>query len=319
MPKAVDPIELSIFQQQLIGTWTNQILPGTGKGDETSPYSYNIMVLPQDSPQSPTQDLGYILKNFTYYEKIRFNGPGPEFITVPGTAPNRGGDYQQTPYALFYDQQVEFAQGPDCGKIVHLENGAWLHLQTEKQPIGPYGDKPVEPGEPQPQPANRTIAKQISIPHGVSVLALGAFTENKGAPIIPDGPDVLPKGLPTDPYKQKLDKMDNYQNPEPKLTANIHAPLQDAVKDLAAAGTPVTNFIYCQVDTKNGGGVLNIPFETRKAELESYSAQYWLLSTNGGANYNILAYTQTIALNIKIKEDKVHTFLRPTTNVVTRM
>lgn len=322
MPRQAQPAELSIFQQELIGTWTNQNLPGTSKGDKTSPYSYNAMVLPQNSPQSPTQSLGYILKNFTYYETTRFNGP--DAVAVPGAAPNRGGDYQQTPFVLFYDQQVRFAEGPDVGKIVHLENGAWLHLQTEKQQIGPYlypPDHPLyEPGTPKPQPPNRTMSKQISIPHGVSVLALGNYSENVGAPNIPNAPSVLPTppGIGTDPYQQTLDTPGNYQNPQPNLTANVLSPLQQAVAGLAAAGTPVNKYIYCQVDTNNGGGVLNIPFEIRKAELAAYQAQYWLLSIDGGANYNILAYMQNIVLVIPINGTN-YSFPHPTANVVVRV
>jgi hypothetical protein len=317
MPSAVDPIKLSIFQQQLIGTWTNQNLPGTHKGDPTSPYSYNVMVLPQDSPQAGV-DLGYILKTFTYYETIRFNGPTA--IAVPGSAPNRGGDYQQTPYVLFYEQQVRFAEGPGKDTIVHLENGAWLHLQTEAQQIGPYATNPpmVESGPIPPQPASRTIAKQISIPHGVSVLALGSYSSNVGSPTIPDGPSIQPIGLDPAPYVTQLDALDNYQNPQPALTNNITKPLQEAIAALAAIGTPVTNYLHCQVDTKNGGGVLNIPFEIRKARLDAYTAEYWLLSTNGGKHYDILAYTQTIVLDVVIK-GKRFICARPTANVVCRV
>jgi hypothetical protein len=321
MPRKAEPAELSIFQQKLIGTWTNQNLPGTNKGDPNHPYSYNVMVLPQKSPQDGT-NLGYILKNFTYYETIEFKGPGA--VARPVSAPNRGGEYQQTPYALFYDQQIRFAEGPAIGTIVHEENGAWLHLATEKQQIGPYPYPPSHPAyetdEPIKQPSERTMCKQISVPHGVSVLALGDFSECTGEPKILEAPSVLPtpKGVGVGPYSEVLNTRGNYQNPNKELTQQIHLPLQNAIEDLGTAGHPVSNYIYCRVDSATkGGSVANIPFEKQKAALAGYSAEYWLLSYDGGSDYDILAYTQRILLDIPIK-GKVYTFPHPTCNVLTR-
>lgn len=320
MPRKAEPADLSNFQQKLIGTWVNQNLPGTNKGDRNSPYSYNVMVLPQSSPQHGT-DLGYVLKNFTYYETIVFKGP--DAVAGPVAAPNRGGAYQQTPYVLFYDQQIRFAEGPGEGGIVHEENGAWLHLRSEKQEIGPYPyppeDPSYEPGDPKPQPPDRTMTKQISVPHGVSVLAMGGFSEHTGEPEIPNAPSVLPtpRGIDTAPYSETLNTQDNYQNPQPALTQQVTMPLQNAVEDLAKANHPVSNYIYCRVDSSNGGAVVNIPFEQRKAALAGYSAEYWLLSYDGGANYDILAYTQRILLDIPIGGTQ-WTFPHPTANVLTR-
>jgi hypothetical protein len=320
MPRKAEIAQLSAFQQKLIGTWTNQNLPRTNKGDKNDPYSYNVMVLPQLSPQDGV-NLGYILKNFTYYETIAFNGP--EAVASPVSAPNRGSTYQQTPYVLFYDQQIRFAEGPDVGAIVHEENGAWLHLSTEKQQVGPYlyppNDPVFEPGEPKPQPPNRTMCKQISVPHGVAVQAMGSFEECVGEPKIADAPSVLPTpdGIDTSPYETVLDAQGNYQNPQPELTQQVTRPLQDAIEDLSTTDNPVSNYIYCRVDSTNGGSVANIPFEQRKAALAGYSAEYWLLSHDGGTNYDILAYTQRILLDIPIGGTR-YTFPHPTANVLTR-
>jgi hypothetical protein len=321
MPRKAEPAELSSFQQRLIGTWTNQDLPGTDKGDKSNPYSYNVMVLPQESPQQGA-DLGYILKNFTYYEKIVFKGP--DAVAAPAAAPNRGSAYQQTPYALFYDQQIRLAEGPNAGGVIHEENGAWLHLQTEKQQVGPYlyppNDPVYEPGQPKPQPPGRTMCKQISVPHGVSVVALGSFSACSGEPKIADAPSVLPtpESIDTTPYRDELDTPGNYQNPQPQLTNQITAPLQSAIEELAAAGRPVTNYIYCRVDSGElGGSVANIPFEQRKAALAGYSAEYWLLSYDGGTNYDLLAYTQRMLLDIPIGGTR-YTFPHPTANVLSR-
>jgi hypothetical protein len=321
MPRAAHPAELSIFQQHLIGTWTNQNLPGTGKGDASSPYSYNVMPLPQESRQPSGQDTGYILKNFTLYETVTFHGTDAA-VTVPGAATNRGGAYAQTAYALFYDQQVRTPEGPAAGKIVHLENGAWLHLQTEPQIIGPYGypsgDPLHEKGDPVPQPPGMTIAKQISVPHGNSVLALGSFSMRDGSPDIPDAPSVfpVPDGLNTAPYSQALDSPANYQNPQPAFALGITSTLQQAVSDLESAAKPVLSYIHCHVDTVNGGAVMNIPFEIRKAALTRYVADYWLLSLDG-VNYDTLAYVQTMELAIMVNGAR-YTFPHATANVISK-
>jgi hypothetical protein len=55
--------------KHLLGTWANKNLPGTERGGPESPYSYNVMPLPQVDPSTPT---GYILKNSSYYEELTF-------------------------------------------------------------------------------------------------------------------------------------------------------------------------------------------------------------------------------------------------------
>ncbi|MGZ8157861.1 MAG: hypothetical protein ACXWT4_03540, partial [Methylobacter sp.] len=116
--------------EYLIGTWTNQSLSGSMKGDPQTPYSYNVMPLPQVDPSSPT---GYILKNFAYYEELTFSA-------IHGNAPNRGGTGTQVANTLFYEQRVYFAEGPNKDALVHAENGSLLFLTDQKQALGPYGN-----------------------------------------------------------------------------------------------------------------------------------------------------------------------------------
>lgn len=108
--------------EHLVGTWTNQNL-SNGQGGTETPYSYNLMVLPQVDSSSPT---GYILKNFSYYEEMTFS-------PIYGTAPNRGGLGTQVANVLFYEQRVYFADGPAKDSLVHAENGSWLFLSDQKQ------------------------------------------------------------------------------------------------------------------------------------------------------------------------------------------
>lgn len=315
MPVAAIPGGLNTFQEALIGTWTNQVLPnaGNGEGGTSNPLSYCVMPLPQSPPD-------YILKNFTYYETIKFDGNHD--VALPATAPNRGNTSLQVPTALFYEQQVYFAEGPGTGAIVHVENGSWLNLETGKKLAGPYPPPNIPPATgsgidliPNQQPPNLTIAKQMSVPHGNSILAVGNFTDpQNGGPTIPDSPSVLPTpaGLDTTPYTTQLDQEDDYQNPQPDLTANPNKPLQTAVGLIRP-----NKYIHWNVSTGTHGHTVNIPFEEREANVTRYTASYWLLSTDGGSSYLYLAYNQNIVMELTIG-GKHYSFPHVTTNVVTK-
>ncbi len=159
MPRAVCVSDLSPFQRHLIGTWTNDILLRNEKG---LPLSFNVMPLPQIQPP-PNRALGgsqyggFILKNFAFCETIRFagcacdDGSGkydPQALAAVASAPNRGGAYTQTSQAVFYDQQVKFAEGPAINQVVHIENGAWLYFGSALQMSEPYGNNPLEHWNP---------------------------------------------------------------------------------------------------------------------------------------------------------------------------
>lgn len=333
MPMAAPISNFAQFQQLLMGTWTNMSFPGSDQGGVDNPLSYNIMPLPQTSPTpaGSTDFPGYILKNFTYYETIRFNSnvntAGEIALSV--LAPNRGSTYQQDSFAMFYSQQVHFAEGPSATapsdptsekSVVHVENGAWLSLTTVPQPIGPYGMGGTETGPVIPQPSDITIAKQISVPHGNSVLALGSVdAAASGAPVIPDAASPLPtpSGLSTTSYTETLDNMDDYQNPQPNYTSNCSLPLQQAVEIIAP-----NSYIHWKVTTapltSGQGSVTNIPFEDRRASVTAYSAEYWLLSTDGGNTYNYLSYTQTITIALTIGGVK-YEFPHITANTLTKV
>lgn len=325
------PGGLNAFQNALMGNWTNVALPGApnGEGGQDNPLSYNVMPLPQDS--SPT---GYILKNSTVWENLRFNKDVAGIVAIPTTAANRGTTVSQAPTALYYEQQVFFGQGPGKGSVVHTENGSWLNLQTIDPMVGPYGtpvgSNPVFT-KPNGQPSTVTVAKQMSVPHGNSVLALGSFTDNvAGAPVIPDTDPTTPSppGLDTTPYTTAMppattpNDHSDYQNPLPEYTANPNKPLQQAVAML-----DVTNHITWTVTTKQitgaKGSTVNIPFEQRSARVVDYTATYWLMATNA-KDYTYLAYVQWVDLQIPIDGKgpgggpKTFTFPHVTSNVVTK-
>jgi hypothetical protein len=237
-----------------------------------------------------------------------------------------------------------------------VENGAWLWFPRYIQQSGPYPTNP--PGtivsEALQQPPDSLIAKQISVPHGNSILALGSMDTVpgsggagpwkgdhiiKGSPVIPDGappypipaePVPIPLGTPipvtlrsglnadqryaTARISSSTDPND-YENPNPDFTQSPNLPIQKAVQIIEPE-----SFMHWSVTTRpltNGqdgqGSVTNIPFEQLAADVRAYAADYWLLF-KGAAKY--LAYTQTILMVLKVKEQK-YTFPHVTCNVVT--
>ena len=146
MPSAAPIAILNFFQQQLIGNWANADFgkdsSGNPVGGPTNPLSYNIMPLPQKNGLGGVSaPFGYILKNFKYHERLHFNDDNvTTTLAIAARAPNWGGEVNQDARAIFYEQQVKFAEGPQGprtgapdGDVVHVENGAWLWLPRYQQ------------------------------------------------------------------------------------------------------------------------------------------------------------------------------------------
>ncbi len=311
MPYPADVNALSPLQGALIGTWENRTFPGSDKGGSDNPLSYNIMPMPQDSDPN-----GYILKNFKYSERLKFNDNNADStLAIAAIAPNRGGRISQNCRAVFYEQQVRFSEGPQGpggsmagdstnGDVVHVENGAWLWLPRFLQKDGPYNpdfdSDRVSPALE--QPTSIMIAKQISVPHGNSILALGSYdtlqddngtcNENaiiSGSPIIPDAsapyPVLAEPGRAEDiaalnadaRYSTTAASDADFQNPHPELTMCPNKPLQDAVAIIQP-----DRYMHWRVTTRPfqeeiRGYVVNIPFEEQESEVTDYYADYWLM------------------------------------------
>ena len=110
---------------------------------------------------------------------------------------------------------------------------------------------------------------------------MGHFDDPSTSPLTI--PSVLTQPTPAGPpgflkpYETKLDAPDNYQNPSVELTANPNEPLNTAIGLIKP-----NNWIHWNVSTGNQGQSINIPFEKRASNVTAYSADYWLLSTDGG-------------------------------------
>ncbi|MEA3038812.1 MAG: hypothetical protein QOE79_1325 [Sphingomonadales bacterium] len=294
--------------QFLVGTWTNQPL-ANGQGGPANPYSYNLMVLPQQDPSSPQ---GYILKNMQYYEEITFSA-------IHGNAANRGGIGVQVCNPLFYEQRIYISQKSDTpvgDTLVHAENGAWLILVSSDQFPGPYGGPPENPVPGSTPPTGYpTLVKQIAVPHGNSVLALGQappfpLQPVAGSPTIPDlTGTIIPQGVDGTPYNTE-----SVGNPNVHFTLNPTAPLAQAL-----SVAPVDQYIMFQVDTDyldGSGQVTNIGFEQQHADVVRYTATYWLEQLAGSDGFSQLQYVQTIYLRIPLGNEDV-VFPHVTCNTLT--
>lgn len=356
MPYAAKIDILAEYQKELVGNWKNEDFGfdenANPVGGERNPLSYNIMPLPQESDTD-----GYILKNFKYHERLKFNDDNvKETLAIAAEAPNRGGLVTQNARAIFYEQQVKFAEGPAAGKVVHVENGVWLWLPRFVQQEGPYpADIDQEPvTDALSQPANLSIAKQISVPHGNSILALGSFdtvSETKGdavceksptikgSPVIPDAPFPHPMPATAAPntatgptlisnlniderYTTESSNLSDFQNPHPDLTQCPNKPLQQAVAIIKP-----DSYMHWHVTTEPQssepgkfvrGDVIDVPFELRVSDVTGYWADYWLLFKVGYFKEvkKYLAYTQTILMVMTIKGQK-YVFPHVTCNTVT--
>lgn len=262
--------------KDLVGRWASE---------KDSKNGYNVMPLPQvDVGNTPINNV--ILKNFYYYEEMDFG-----FI---GRVPNRGGTFAQHCYALLYEQRVTISDGPNKDVGVHAENGTWLRLVTEPQFVGPYGDlDPNKSGTavlavpPAPstglipgQSPSREIAKQVSVPHGNSLLAIGRVTEINGKPDIPKA-STLPIGAPPAVLERYYTSgLTEDLDPNTVLRAKLQATQK------------VDRTVAISVSTANGGQIGNIPFMKVHANVSLFETTLWLEYLADGSKQ--LQYSQTI-------------------------
>jgi hypothetical protein len=262
----------------LVGNWNSQMTAGSQLG-------YNVMPLPQDD--SPDSD-NVILRNFHFYEEMTFSA-------IPGDAANRGGDYQQNCWVLFYEQRVYFGSdaGPAANKLVHAENGDWLHLVNVQQVKGINENMGLEPiptgGIPQPA---FPIVKQVSVPHGNSILAVGNSSSGKGAPVI-SNVNTIPTGSGVN--SALLSIYNNGKYDSENLALNPNYILQQQILNSNVGEKAIVSYTQYDVSSKNGNGdVRNIMFEYKKAKVTDFHTTFWLEQLADGTKQ--LQYSQTIEM-----------------------
>ena len=280
IPDITTPLVSATNQPPVIGT-DNLGLLNSFIGTWNSPTGanatgYNVMPLPQaDAPN------GYITKNFPYFEEI-------SFAAIAGGAPNREGKYTQASSVLFYEQRVYIADNADPNGVqpiqntlIHAENGTWLYHVIQNQVEGPYGPGFVPDTNIPVQDPTVQYNKQISVPHGVSVLMTGGpVLSGTGNPVFPTADRTQ---LPfTDP---------SIIDPSTYLTQQLNS--------LNSNGITVVSYSSINVSTTNhGGAVSNINFENSFGKVVSMNTTWYVETLSNGTVQ--LQYVQNIILEFII-------------------
>lgn len=238
-------------------------LAGTWVGNK----GWNIVALPA-AGSKPEETGDFILLIQPYMETITFAPLG-------GLVRNRGGDLDQFVSGLGYDLRVS---DTDTDEALHVENGMWLNLgDIKKNESGCDGPAPPFP-----------IVRSATIPHGDSALILGHAETQAGPPSIPDI-----SSLPPDVGQAPLGYTDPYTVPHDGVNvANPNATLREAIADQNIVST--TTLV---VDSKNQGGITNIPFIVQRANTTRFQCVFWIETVedaDSGQTFEQLQYTQII-------------------------
>ncbi len=199
------------------------------------------------------------------------------FSPIGGSILNRGFDHNKEISGLSYQIQVSDAE---TNQALHFENGMWLELYKNR------------------------VARLASIPHGDTALLIGDSFTIKEEPEIDTSLSPLPDDL--DPRKNKaylqpyFDKQEEFEgrfnvlNPNKNLSENLE-------------GKEVSKTLVFDVSTANKGGVQNIPFITKHANVPLFESTYYLEDVRDkktGKTFQQLQYTQTTIIEFQDNEEK---------------
>lgn len=218
------------------------------------------------------------------------------FTPVGALVPNRGGPAgDMFVPALQYTAVVSDLV---TNQPLHVENGMWLLLTD-------------------PETGAQTVARLTSVPHGDSLLAVGAFGTVPGGPSIqprsamPVGTDGAPLGY-TDPYL-------NLPSTVPFKATNVNQPLTDFLA--SQKDQPVVSNVFLDVSTATGGGITNIPFVVKNANATKVQSTFWIETVQDGTTgqqFLQLQYTQQVDLEfIPRPSDPQQRIMWPHTSVNT--
>lgn len=252
----------------LVGNWHS--LPGAAAtGSNTMPVP---AVTPKVMPVPPADIKdGYQMLNTEYFEQMTISA-------LPGTAANRGGTFEQVASPLFYEQRVYFTNNSAelDNTLVHAENGSWLHFV--------YADQFGEPPTTGQQPAATAYVKQVSVPHGNDVLAVGASTGPYQGP---------PRSFP-----QADHTVLPYSDPS-RGVPDPNAGLQLQLDALGEKGVTVVSTTEITVDTDNPGGAMtDIEFEQRHATVTRFASTFYIEELSDGTTQ--LQYSQSMWMDLVI-------------------
>ena len=243
-------------------------LPGTWVG-----RGFNLIALPNGQQNNQPSIFRLMLNNTV--ETLTFGALG-------GAVPNRGGqDASGKPVQdIFFKGLHYFQQVSDAKSFagLHVEPGLWLNL----------------PG---------SLARLGTVPHGDSLLAQGSGDAFLGGPqfaVADPTPFTVDASGNPQLIKDK-DYLKPYSDASLLPEGIAAADVMDPNRLLAAAivGQTITKTTVLQIDSKNQGGILNIPFVKQNADVVDVSATFWIetVQNSDGTEFMQLQYTQTVILD----------------------
>lgn len=283
-----------------------QLLPGTWKNTEAlNGHGWNMIALPFIPKVAvPNFNGRYRLLLNQYNETLIFN-IADENVKNRGLATfghlkeNNTGD--QVVVALDYDQminQIVADDFPQTDPDIHGRPGLPIHREPGLFVLATNN-------------ANtwNNLGRQASIPHGNSLLALGAGVEIDG----PRSKIAPVRGLPSGASADML--ADNYLMPYDHFEANpfqgVFNPKQPHLLLEAALPQNVIRTTELQVSTAIGtGGILNIPFAVDQANPTRMDSTFWIMELDEPSQFRkgnrlIMQYLQVVNLEFFPRRDGV--------------
>ncbi len=284
-PSPVLPQELGDLAG-LIGTWQ-------GKGFNTiwRPFQPSASIPTPPFPTLPVSGSDRFLELNLTLENL-------EFELIPGEIPNRGllqGDLRMA--GVRYLQQISDANviDPATNKNsgLHLEPGLWLAIPATTDPI-----------------VQASVARLASIPHGTTIVAQGLMTTTNGGPTI-NPVSITPFQIGNAQQlvhfpEQTLTDQSNFRTSGGGLTNITQGMLDNPNSALSTVGKVVTKTTTLMVSTVAtpiiGGGAANTAFlkggpDGPNADAARVDATFWLQTTQGASEPDLLQYSQLVLLN----------------------
>ena len=285
----------------LKGTWTSEA------------QGWNLIALPTSVPKQ------FRLLMNQYGESLNFNRFADLNVPNRGVTSEGGGDVDQKIDAIAYEQIVHQRAVDDFpvsnlravnGDGIHHEPGFFLqllnHLTTGHT---------EEDGKQNGPEEKLGIARQASIPHGNSVLAMGTITTKDGSPKIEDE-DATPerikdKNFDTNKYLKPYQhfQVNPFFGNVPTTAAGFPGFFPkdaNAILKFANSKLNVKKTTALHFDTKYRNKQLtnipisNIPFVVREANVTEMHADFWIMELHkpheSADPEFVMQYSQTVYL-----------------------
>jgi len=198
------------------------------------------------------------------------------FSPIGGSILNRGFDQNQEVSGLSYQIQVSDAE---TDQALHFENGMWLVLYRGR------------------------VARLASIPHGDTALMIGKSFTIKEEPEI----DTSLSPLPDLKFKKNKAYLKPYFDKQKEFEGRIDVlnPNNNLIDMLE--GKEVSKTLVLDVSTANKGGIQNIPFITKHANVPLLESTYYLEDVKDkktGKTFQQLQYTQNTIIEFQDNKEK---------------